>query len=212
MDDGGYLGSFNTNGTSGFTNPYSARSDNGPCSYDINHVLKANALYMLPFKGNRLISGWQMSGIFSWSTGLPLNITDGYDQSTGGSLYAIAARPDLKPGFSNNPIVGTATQWFDPNAFSIQAPGTLGNLGRNTVRGPHFADLDFSLMKDTKITERFSTQFRAEFFNILNHTNLGLPASTLFVNSAGAPTGFAGQITSIVGTPRQIQFALKVIF
>ena len=141
-----------------------------------------------------------------------MNITDGYDQATGGSVYALAARPNLKPGFSNNPIIGTANQWFDPNAFSIQAPGTLGNLGRNTVRGPHYADLDFSLTKETRISERINTQFRAEFFNILNHTNLGLPAATLFVNTTGTPTGSAGQITTIVGTPRQIQFALKIIF
>ena len=212
MDDGGYLSSFNNNGTSGPTNPYNYNSDTGPCSYDINHVLKANALYTLPFKGNKLVSGWQISGIFSWSTGLPLNITDGYDQSTGGSLYAIAARPNLNAGFSNNPIVGTANKWYDPAAFSIQAPGTFGNLGRNTVRGPHYADLDFSLTKETKISERINTQFRAEFFNILNHTNLGLPAATLYKDTAGTPTGFAGQITTIVGTPRQIQFALKIIF
>ncbi len=212
MDDGGYLNSFNNNGTTGPTNPYNYNSDTGPCSYDINHVLKANAVYVLPFKGNRLVSGWQMSGIFNWSTGLPLNITDGYDQATGGSLYAIAARPNLNSGFSNNPIVGTANEWYNPAAFSIPAPGTFGNLGRNTVRGPHYTDLDFSLTKDTKITERINTQFRAEFFNILNHTNLGLPAAALFLNTVGAPNNAAGQITSIVGTPRQIQFALKVIF
>jgi hypothetical protein len=212
MDDGGYLGSFNTFGTTGPTNPYNAKTDNGPCAYDINHILKANALYALPFKGNRLVSGWRASGIFSWNTGLPVNITDGYDQSTGGSLYAIAARPNLNPGFSNNPIIGTANEWYNPAAFSIEAPGTLGNLGRDTVRGPHIADLDFSLTKDTKISERINSQFRAEFFNILNHTNLGLPNNSLFVSTNGAPTGTAGQITSIVGTPRQIQFALKLIF
>jgi len=66
--------------------------------------------------------------------------------------------------------------------------------------------------KETKISERINTQFRAEFFNILNHTNLGLPAATLYKDTAGTPTGFAGQITTIVGTPRQIQFALKIIF
>ena len=212
MDDGGYLSSFNSYGTSGFTNPYTATSDKGPCSYDINHVLKANALYALPFKGNRLVSGWRISGIFSWNTGLPVNVTDGYDQASGGALYALVPRPNLNPGFSNNPIVGTANEWFNPAAFSIEAPGTLGNLGRNTVRGPHLADLDLSLIKDTKLSERISSQFRAEFFNILNHTNLGLPNNVLYENINGAPTGTAGQITSIVGTPRQIQFALKLIF
>ncbi len=213
MDDGGYLGSFNTNGTSGFTNPYSAISDKGPCSYDINHVLKANALYIVPFKANKFVSGWQLSGIFSWSTGLPLNITDGYDQAAGGTnSNGLVSRPNLNPGFSNNPIVGSVNEWFNPAAFSIETPGTLGNLGRNTVRGPHFTDLDFSVTKDTRLSERINTQFRAEFFNILNHTNLGLPAATLYTSPSGTPTGFAGQITSIVGTPRQIQFALKIIF
>lgn len=212
MDDGGYLGSFNTFGTTGPTNPYNAKIDNGPCAYDINHVIKTNVLYELPFKANRLVSGWRASGIFSWNTGLPVNIINGYDQSTGGALYAIVSRPNLNPGYSNNPIVGTANQWYNPAAFSIEAPGTLGNLGRNTVRGPHFADLDFSLTKDTRISERINSQFRAEFFNILNHTNLGLPNNAQYVNVAGAPTGTAGQITTIAGPPRQIQFALKFVF
>jgi hypothetical protein len=212
MDDGSYLGSFNQNSNAGFTNPYNNNADKGPCSYDINHVLKANALYMFPFKANRLVSGWQMSGIFSWNTGLPLNIVDGYDQSTGGSLYAIPARPDLVAGRSNNPLAGSVNQWFDASAFAIEAPGTLGNLGRGTVRGPRFSDLDISVMKDTRVTERINVQFRAEFFNIVNHTNLGLPGFSLFLNSSGARNPAAGQITSIVGTPRQIQFALKLAF
>jgi len=134
------------------------------------------------------------------------------DRATGGALYAISSRPNLNPGYSNNPIVGTASEWFNPGAFSIEAPGTLGNLGRDTVRGPHYTDLDLALLKDTRITERINAQFRAEFFNIANHTNLGTPAASLYTSTLGTPAPSAGQITSIVGTPRQIQFALKLIF
>jgi hypothetical protein len=105
-------------------------------------------------------------------------------------------------------------RWYDVTCFSLQTPGTFGNLGRNTVRGPNFVNTDLSLLKDTRIrriSETFAVQFRAEFFNIFNHTNLGLPAVGLFLGG-GARSPSAGQITTYVGTPRQIQLALKFIF
>jgi hypothetical protein len=121
----------------------------------------------------------------------------------------------VNAGFSNNPILGTPTQWFNPAAFSLAPLTTLGNLGRNTLRGPQFTDADIALLKDTKVWERLNVQFRAEFFNIFNHSNYALPTSTLYTaiaNGVGVPNAQAGRITSIVGTPRQIQFGLKFIF
>ena len=82
---------------------------------------------------------------------------------------------------------------------------------RDTVRGPHFFDTDISLSKNTKLTEQAGLQFRAEFFKIFNHTNLALPSNTLFVGG-GARNGTSGQITTMVATPRPIQFALRLIF
>jgi hypothetical protein len=209
MDNGSYYPSFGGTGT--LTNPYNWNSDWGPCAWDLNHVARINGLVNLPFHGNRVVEGWQLAGILSANNGYPLNITDGYDETTGGSPVGLTPRPNLNPGCSNNPVLGTANQWYNPTCFSLEAPGTFGNLGRDTVRGPNFVDTDFSVLKDTKVSERIAAQFRAEFFNIFNHTNLGLPNASLFLGG-GVRNSSAGQITTYVATPRQIQFALKFIF
>ena len=214
IDNGGYLGSFNSNSTGNFINPYNLNSDKGVCAHDITHVFKANGLLSLPFHGNRVVEGWQISGILSANSGLPLNIADGYDEAAGGTPVAMAPRPDYVSGCQVQ--VGKVNEWYNPQCFVLEAPGTLGNTGRNTVRGPNFVDTDIGISKDTKVRENLSVQFRAEFFNIFNHTNFGLPTgglggASLFVGG-GARNGSAGQITSMVGTPRQIQFALKILF
>jgi hypothetical protein len=107
-------------------------------------------------------------------------------------------------------IPGKQTQWFDPNAFVLPAAGTWGNLGRGTLRGPGLANVDLSLLKTTTVSESMSVQFRTEFFNAFNHTNLGTPNPIAF--SGGAVSPSAGLITSTATTARQIQFALKLIF
>jgi len=213
MDNGGYLGSLNANSTGSFTNPYNARTDWAPCAWDLNHVLRINGLVTLPFHGNRLIEGWQISGIESASSGYPANIGDGYDEASGASNgVTLTPRPNVVPGCKVN--VGTVNAWFNPQCFTLEAPGTFGDLGRNTLRGPAFWDTDLAVIKLTPIRENINLQFRAEFFNIFNHTNLGLPnviGTGLFVGG-GSPNGIAPQITSYVGTPRQIQFGLKLMF
>ena len=230
IDNGAYLGSFNSNGTGAFMNPYNLNVDKAVCSHDISHVFKANGLVVLPFKGNKFVEGWQISGILAANSGLSLNIQDGYDEASGGSSGGIASpRPDYAPnnpalavGALNYPacsgqvLVKRVDQWYNPNCFSLQTPGTIGNLGRNTIRGPRFASADIGVSKDTKLREGFNLQFRAEFFNIVNHTNLGLPSlglggGALFLGGGGR-NGSAGQITTMVGTPRQIQLALKAVF
>jgi hypothetical protein len=92
----------------------------------------------------------------------------------------------------------------------LPAAGTYGNLGRGTYTGPGLADLDVSLFKNFPVTERISTQFRAEFFNVLNRANFGTPNAIVFSN--GAISSSAGLITSTATTSRQIQFGLKLIF
>ncbi|HTA71334.1 MAG TPA: hypothetical protein VK776_23770 [Bryobacteraceae bacterium] len=161
-----------------------------------------------------MVEGWQISGILTAATGLALNIADGYDEAAGGTPVALAPRPDYVSGCKVQ--VGLVNEWYNPLCFTLEAPGALGNTGRNTVRGPSFVDTDIGIMKDTRIRETVSLQFRAEFFNIFNHTNLGLPTgglggASLFLGG-GQRNGSAGQITSMVGTPRQIQFALKILF
>jgi carboxypeptidase family protein len=215
IDNGGYLGSFNSNSNGAFTNPYNTNTDKGVCAYDQNQVFKINGLVQLPFHGNKLKEGWQLSGILATNTGLPMNVVDGYDEAAGGTPVALAPRPNYVAGCQVQ--VGKVNQWYNPQCFTLQAPGTFGNLGRNIVRGPKFFDTDIGLMKDTKMSERLAVQFRAEFFNIFNHTNFGLPSApgigggSLFLGGGGRNPS-AGQITTYVGTPRQIQFALKLLF
>jgi hypothetical protein len=214
MDDGAYLGSFGSNTTGAFTNPYNLNSDKALCSQNIKQSFKVNGLWALPFKANKFVAGWQISGIVTATSGLPLNVEDGYDEAAGGSPVAMVPRPNAVSGC--NVQTNTVNQWYNPACFTLEAPGTLGNLGRDTVIGPHFVNTDLALLKDTRFKENLDLQFRAEFFNIFNHTNLGLPSAGQgggALYAAGAvPIGSAGQITSQNGTPRQIQFALKFTF
>jgi hypothetical protein len=162
-----------------------------------------------------LLQGWQLSGILTYHTGYPVTITDGFSQAYSGGG---ANRPDIAPGCTNNPIAsGTdpVKHYFSTSCFILPPVGLLGDLGRNTLIGPNFADLDTSLAKSTRIAERFNVQFRAEFFNVMNRPNFAAPASGLFVqgpNGTGLANPTAGQITSTTNPGRQVQLALKVLF
>jgi len=119
-------------------------------------------------------------------------------------------RPNLNPAFSGPVVTGNPGQWFDPAAFALPAFGTYGTLGRGVYNGPGLANLDLSLMKTTSITERIGLQFRAEAFNLLNHTNYGTPNAIVFSGANISST--AGLITTAATYPRQIQFGLKLTF
>ena len=204
-----YGGLGGNNGTSAWNNPYDGSTDKGNCSYDIRHNLTLNAVYRLPFKGNRVVEGWQLSGIQTFRTGVPFTVTTGFDTALLGNNFA-TPRPNRVAGCDI-----TANQsrihWYNPDCFKLQPTGTLGNSGRDIGTSPSYSTLDINLAKDTRITEATSLQFRAEFFNILNHTNFSYPTLGAF-SSSGTPNPNAGTITSIVGTSRQIQFALKLLF
>jgi hypothetical protein len=105
--------------------------------------------------------------------------------------------------------------WFNAACFAAPPNGELGNLGRDTLTGPGFWGLDLAVMKNTKMGERLTSQFRVEVFNILNHPDFGLPSGSLFTlgaTGAAIPNPTATQITNTVNAPRQIQFALKFLF
>ena len=149
-----------------------------------------------------------------------------------GGTYTAAA--NFIPYNPKTVITGNPNQWFNPNMFHMEPMvpcpnnaaltcGTLGDATRGVLRGPGLGDWDFSLAKDTAVSllgEQGAVQFRAEIFNILNHTNFGMPASATVFNGATsvlgayqqAPLAGVGQITTTVTTSRQIQFALKLIF
>jgi len=140
---------------------------------------------------------------------VPFTVTTGFDTALLGNNFA-TPRPNRVAGCDI-----TANQsrihWYNRDCFQLQPIGTLGNSGRNIGTSPSYSTLDMNLAKDTRITEATTLQFRAEFFNILNHTNFSYPTLGAF-SSSGTPNPNAGTITSIVGTSRQIQFALKLLF
>ncbi len=211
----------------------------GLANFGIKAQASGNLSYQLPFgQGKRflngmhgvadkLVSGWQTNTIVTLVSGFPFGVTAGSNISGNGDANG-TDRPNLVTGASNNPTSGvtagcgggiipagqqlhTPNLWFDPCAFVLPASGTFGNAGRNTMIGPGLADVDFSLFKNTKITERIGLQFRAEGFNILNHPNFKIPTSSaVFAGSAYSPS--AGIITGTATMGRQIQLSLKLIF
>lgn len=143
------------------------------------------------------------------STGVPFTPVVGFDRTLlannfTGSLPNVVAGCDP---YANQSRI----RWFNAACFTLPEAGTIGNAGRNSLVSPGYAALDVNVSKDTKLTEGTTLQFRAEFFNILNHTNFNVPAQGIF-NTAGTVNANQGTITSIIGTSRQIQFGLKLLF
>ena len=203
------------NGTSAITNPYNWAADRGNCSFDLRHNISANIVYLLPFKGSKLKDGWELTLIQAYHTGVPFSLSEG-DQADLGNNFD-SQRPSYVGGCNVYANQGV-TQWYNPACFVPAAYGTIGNLGRNNLYGPGYLDTDFGLLKDTRLTERLTLQFRAELFNIFNHANFSVPSLAIFnagsflTNFAATQSPTAGQITSIVGNARQTQFSLKLLF
>ncbi len=196
-------------------NRFDLPRDWGPSALNPPQQASLSGTYQLPFGKNggmlerRTLGGWQLNGIVTLLSGFPFTPLIGANRSGDGNTRN-PDRPSLNPSFAGPVIVGTQSEWFNPQAFMLPAPGTWGNLGRGVYSGPGLAEVDFSVFKNIPITERVNLQFRSEFFNLLNHMNLGAPNATVFSGTAYSPT--AGQITSLTTTPRQIQFGLKLIF
>src|SRR5581483_3106874 len=207
------VGSFNGSAVtpSAVENPFNQKIDRAPCSFDINHVLRMNGLMALPFHGNRIVEGWQISTIINTYGGVPFNVNTGFDRAAFAS--GNTPRPNYVAGCDPYAGAQIVSHWFNTSCYALQPVGTFGNTGRNTLRGPGFFMADVSLSKDTRITEQFRLQFRAEFFNILNHENFAMPNNNVF-SASGAVNQSAGVITAsnFGSTPRQIQFGLKLTF
>jgi len=192
---------------------YDRAQDYGPSQLDRRHVLSVDYVYELPFFSKqegfirKTLGGWQLSGITSFASGSPLTVTTtGTDPGALGFLGTSAAvgRPDAVRDPNGLSSLRTRFQYFDTGAFQLVPAGVTrpGNSPRGVVLGPGYQKWDVTLSKRFRITENFNMQFRAEAYNVFNHTNfLGL--STVF----GSTT--FGQVTS-TRDPRLIQFALKL--
>jgi hypothetical protein len=211
-------------------NPWDPRAEKGPSTFDVTHVFTVSVIQLLPLDrvgflrplGRTLTSGWQFLNITTLTTGSPFTVFSGVQQTDAGT--AGADRPDLltAPHFSTSRSI--REDYFGQGAnnasfFSIPInlpggtgpnSGRFGTLGRDTFRGPGYHDFDVAMIKDTPFGHRGNgelgtIEFRAEFFNVFNIVNFGLP------NNIVRGSGF-GIISKTAGTSRQIQFSVKLIY
>jgi hypothetical protein len=218
LDDGDNMNtSVATNSPAFVANPLDPRADYGRASFDIRQVAVLNATYEVPFgRGrkdwlNRLAGDWQVSGIQTLQSGLPFTPQLSYNPSNDGDTRN-PVRPSVNPNFAAPVILGGASQYFDPNAFVQPLPGTYGNVGRNTLQGPRLYETDLSVAKRFAFGERLHLEFRAEFFNLFNHTNFNTPNPVVYASATGGPSPTAGVITSTATTSRQVQLGLKLLW
>jgi hypothetical protein len=200
----------------GFRDNNNPQLEKGPSDYDQKYRFVNSLSYGLPIGngrallgslhgvGNFLLGGWELQGIQSWSSGLPYTIQESIDQNN--NLGDSEERPNRVAGVQLYPSNQNASQWYNPAAFTLQPFGTYGNSGRNIIWTSSQLQIDTSLFKDFAIKERAKLQFRAEFFNMINHPNFRANSLISNFNAPGA-----GAFTS-AQPGRQIQFALKFIY
>jgi hypothetical protein len=222
LDDGDSVNGTTAGNAPGLvSNPYDIRADWGPATYDVRNVGVISVVYDLPFGrgqkfangysgfGNVMVSGWSVDSIITLMNGFPFTAQLSYNPSNDGDTRN-PVRPFNNPGFQGNPIIGSVNQWYNPAVFLQPPPnsGFWGNAARDGLTGPGLATWDFSAIKNTKLHERLSLQFRAEIFNLLNRANFNTPNLITFTPSG--VSGSAGVITSTSTTARQVQFGLKL--
>ncbi|MGH9355439.1 MAG: carboxypeptidase regulatory-like domain-containing protein, partial [Terriglobia bacterium] len=207
-------------------NFFDKKLNRAPSDFNVAQNLVLNVLWQVPAPSSWsrgaahwLINGWQLGGIYTAQTGTPFTPILGCDVLGDPACSSLPDHPNRLTGSGCNTLSnpGNPNQYIRVQCLAFPNPSNiLGNLGRNTVVGPGLSELDFSLVKNTpvrRVSENFSIQFRAEFFNILNRANFQLPLDNLTVfDGSGNPVSFAGLIDSTDTTSRQIQFALKLIW
>jgi hypothetical protein len=185
-------------------------AEKGPAC-DVRHRFALSAVYAIPGLDksawtSAVTKHWQFSTVYQVQTGFPFTISVFGDTANSGTVLGenpIRANSTGQPVFVSG--THTAAAWFNPAAFSTPAAFTFGDVGRNSVYGPGLQTLDFAVARDFSLTERAKFQFRGEFFNALNHTNLGTPDR--FVN-----TPQFGTITESTTPGREVQLSARLSF
>ncbi|MCW5960837.1 MAG: TonB-dependent receptor [Pyrinomonadaceae bacterium] len=207
-----------------YQNPNNMRAERASSDQDVRHNFSFDAGYDIPFRKwfesgpNWLVDGWQLNTIIQARSGLPVNVT-----RTGGIFGGFAFRPDVVPGvdpYCSNYSVPDCQ--FNSAAFSIPPAGRFGNAGRNLLRGPNFAQVDASIFKNTRLTERTSLQLRLEIFNLFDFANYADPSGGLSCSGSVGNCAAFGVSTSTVGNqlggllgfggPRQVQLSARFSF
>jgi hypothetical protein len=196
--------------------------------WDARNVFNANAVYQLPFGPgkpflnqpgivNAIAGRWQFTSTAVARTGFPVNVLVNRSASQTPDGNTNSQRPDLVPGVSLTPPGGSSVaQWLNPAAFVPPVNDTWGDSPRDVARGPGVWQIDMGIGKQIALTERAELQFRTEVFNIFNHPQYGLPNATILVSGFGSITSTVNTTTPVspvgAGTPREIQFALRLQF
>jgi hypothetical protein len=220
-------------------NPLNRKDDRSESMMSIRHRFTLNGIFQLPFGNGRrfagnatgvtqaLLGGWSFNTLAEFRSGLPFSVLAGVPITNVGDNLTFPDRTDiLRP----NPVLGGITRYFDPKAYALQEPGFLGTAPRNSVRGPRYGEFDLGLSKQFKTSETTNLEFRAEAFNLINHPNFDIPFNQLYTAASPSDTNKticnltpaqalryscnpqAGRISRTVGTPRQVQLALKFTF
>jgi hypothetical protein len=184
--------------------------ERGSCGFDHRQVFNISLVYNSPGLGHGALKavskGWQIGAISSVASGYPIQLTDGgVDVSLSGQGLD---RPEviLPSQVYLKQKTGSYYDWFNPAAFANAPAGQFGDLGRNSIYGPGVISFDTDLVRRFQYHERYRLEFRADFFNVLNHPNPGNPVATNTSSTFGDITGFGGT------SPRQIQMSLKLFF
>jgi len=197
-------------------NPLDLAAEYGPSLFDARHRFVASASWepRVPASAStavhRIFGGWQINGIATFNSGTPFTVSDSANVALQANSPPISGFAASRPNLVGDPNAGphTIDQWMLASAFQRLNPltqaGQFGDEGRNAVRGPGYADLDVSLVRNVQLTPGLRLELRIESFNVTNNTNLGLPVADL--NSATF-----GRILS-AGPPRLMQFAAKLVF
>jgi hypothetical protein len=221
--------------------PGTKKLDWGLSQLNLNDAFTASVLYDLPFgKGKRfggdwsavpdaVFGGWHVNVIEKATSGFPLFITDSNNGASAGSLVNFqwngsslnrpneVGDPNKGGTVAANPTcpapaqVHTLQNWFNHCAFMEAPTGELGTAARAPLYGPRFVNTDFSAFKNFHIHEAYTLQFRAEFFNLFNHSQFYLPGGPTGMQDISSPSSF-GVVYGTVGNPRVVQFALRLDF
>jgi Carboxypeptidase regulatory-like domain/TonB dependent receptor len=215
----GYFSGYNSKTDQTVTVPGNPLFDRGNCDSDRRHVVNITAVAMTPRFSNTLVrtigSGWQVAGIYKFTSGTPISIQDGSDRELSGINHQ---RPNLiDPSHVYTGDTGPNAKYLNLAAFALQPLGTAGNLGWNSIVGPTYWDIDLAVSREFRLTERQSLQLRADAFNLTN-SFVTLVPSTATPTSAAVPNFESLASSSQFGVlngaqpTRKMQFALKYTF
>ena len=194
-------------------NPFDPGRSRALSLFDARHRFVFSPVWELPIPkhegfAGKVVNGWQVSGILTYQTGFPIRILSGNDTelTTSDGDFEPVGQPNITgPVHFSKPSPGNKFMFFDPNVFQDSAAGTFGNASRSLCCGPSISQTDISFVKKTPISERFNTEFRAEFYNLFNHTQFLTPDGNF------SHTATFGTVTT-ARDPRLIQFGFKILF